>query len=102
MAIRSALAAGLAGLLAFFGPVPVILAGVYLTNSVPANGKMVLSWSSRGTLERADQLTGPWTAVTNSCPYTNQIAPNARYFRLNQTVDATTLHKKVLCGYQGW
>jgi len=29
------------------------------------------------------------------------LQPNSD-FRLNQTVDATTLHKKVLVGYQGW
>src|ERR1039458_6601661 len=29
------------------------------------------------------------------------LQPNSN-FRLNQTVDATTLHKKVLVGYQGW
>ncbi len=78
-------------------------AAATLTNSRPANGSLVISWSSRGTLETATQLTGPWLAITNATnPYTNAITTGAKFFRLNQTVDATTLHKKVLCGYQGW
>ena len=75
---------------------------VFITNSVLANGRMVLSWNSRGTLEMATNLTGPWLAVTNSWPYTNIITGSTSFFRLDQTVDATTLHKKILCGYQGW
>src|SRR5262245_53870948 len=74
-----------------------------LTNSSPINGKISISWNSRGALETADQLSGPWTTITNaSNPYTNTIAAGSRFFRLNQTVDTTTLRKKVLCGYQGW
>lgn len=78
-------------------------AAARLTLSPPANGKSAISWSSRGTLEMATQLSGPWLSISNAPnPFTNQIADGARFFRLNQTVDATTLHKKVLCGYQGW
>ena len=74
-----------------------------LTNSLPGNGNLVISWNSRGALEKANQISGPWTSITNAPnPYTASITNGARFFRLNQTVDATTLHKKVLCGYQGW
>ncbi len=74
-----------------------------LTHSVPAADPVVISWNSRGTLEIADDLGGPWSAVTNATsPFTNLITTNTRYFRLNQTVDTTTLRKKVMCGYQGW
>ncbi len=78
-------------------------AAARLTNSAPANGEMLVSWSSRGTLETAEQISGPWLTVTNaSNPYTNLITAGSRFFRLNQSVDTTTLRKKVLCGYQGW
>jgi hypothetical protein len=67
------------------------------------NGAVFISWNSRGALETADQVAGPWMTITNlTNPYTNALTTGSRFFRLNQTVDATTLRKKVLCGYQGW
>src|SRR5512137_809517 len=78
-------------------------AAARLTNAPSANGEVVISWNSRGTLEMAAQVTGPWMTITNATnPHTNTITTEARFFRLNQTVDAATLRKKVLCGYQGW
>jgi hypothetical protein len=88
---------------AFFVCVTKVGAAARLTNSPPVNGQVVLSWNSRGTLETADQVSGPWLTITNATnPHTNPITSGSRFFRLNQTVDATTLRKKVLCGYQGW
>src|SRR5215204_5312323 len=87
----------------FFIGVMKVGAAARLTNASPANGKVVVSWNSRGTLGIANQVTGPWTSITNPPnPYTNAITTPSRFFRLHQTVDATTLRKKVLCGYQGW
>ena len=80
-----------------------VAAAAQLTNAPPKNGEVVISWNSRGTLEIANQVTGPWITITNAAnPYTNVLTPAPRFFRLNQTVDATTLRKKILCGYQGW
>ncbi len=78
-------------------------AAATLTNSLQANGSLGIGWDSRGALEWAAQISGPWTTITNAPnPYTIPVTNGAKFFRLNQTVDATTLHKKVLCGYQGW
>jgi hypothetical protein len=78
-------------------------AAARLTNAPSANGEVVITWNSRGTLEMAAQVTGPWMTITNATnPHTNAITTGSRFFRLNQTVDATTLRNKVLCGYQGW
>src|SRR5215471_10538862 len=67
-------------------------AAAVLTNSLSAQGAPVISWSGRGALEAAAQLSGPWLAISNAAsPYTNQSMTGAGFFRLNQTVDATTL-----------
>ena len=93
----------LAGILGFLVSAVELYAAARLTNSPPANGNLVIGWDSRGILEKADQISGPWTAIASAPnPYTIPIASGAKFFRLNQTVNATTLHKKVLCGYQGW
>jgi len=74
-----------------------------LTNSAPVNGNLLIGWNSRGSLQKAQQVSGPWSTLTNAAnPYTIRITLSPQFFRLNQTVDTTTLHKKVLCGYQGW
>jgi len=93
----------LAGILGFLVSAVELYAAARLTNSPPANGNLVIGWDSRGVLEKADQISGPWTAIASAPnPYTIPITSGAKFFRLNQTVNATTLHKKVLCGYQGW
>src|SRR5580698_8259882 len=77
-------ALSLASLLFFLGAVVKSNAAAWLTISSPANGQCAISWSSRGTLEMAAQLSGPWMTVSNaSNPYTNQIMAEAQYFRLN-------------------
>ena len=73
-----------------------------LIHAPGAPGEAIVYWNSQGPLETAAQVTEPWltiTTATNSS--TNAITIGAQFFRLNQTVDATTLRKKVLCGYQG-
>ncbi len=68
-----------------------------------AQNGLSITWNSRGTLEIAAQISGPWNQVTNATsPYTNPITGAAKYYRLNQTVDVNSLHRKVLAGYQGW
>jgi len=89
--------------LTFFICVMKVGAAARLTGASPVNGEVVITWNSRGTLETAHQVTGPWTAISNAANiYTSAVSDGSRFFRLNQTVDTTTLHKKVLCGYQGW
>ena len=72
-----------------------LFAAATLTTSPAANGSLIIGWNSRGALEKADEISGPWATITNaSNPYTNPITTGVRFFRLNQTVDATSLHKK--------
>ncbi len=41
-------------------------AAAILTNAPPVNGRLVISWSSRGTLETAQQISGPWSPIGNA------------------------------------
>src|SRR5688572_22974377 len=92
-----------AGILGFLVSAAGLDAAARLTNSVPADDQVVIGWNSRGDLEMANQISGPWLTISNAAnPYTHLITTDEQFFRLNQTVDATTLRKKVLCGYQGW
>src|SRR5713226_9851875 len=52
----------LAGILGFLVSAVELSAAARLTNSPPANGNLVIGWDSRGILEKADQISGPWTA----------------------------------------
>jgi hypothetical protein len=46
---------------------------------------IVLTWTGAGTLESADKITGPWTAVTGAAsPRTVAIAGSAKFFRIRQ------------------
>jgi len=54
-------------------------AAATLTSSLPANGNLVISWNSRGALEKANRISGPWTTITNAPnPYTASITNGAR------------------------
>jgi len=63
--------------------------GLALVRTIPMlypkltpNG-LVIQWNSSGTLQWAPTLTGPYTDLTNSSPYTNSdISSPAKYFRL--------------------
>ena len=47
-------------------------------------GNLVFTWTT-GTLEWADGVTGPWTAVgCVTSPYTNETSASAQFFRLRQ------------------
>jgi hypothetical protein len=78
-------------------------AAARLSTSAVTNEETFISWNSRGVLEMADAISGPWSVVSNAPnPYVAATTNHSRFFRLNQTVDAATLRRKVLCGYQGW
>lgn len=101
-ASRTLVALGVAGGLVF-SSLMKSEAAARLTNSPSGQVASVISWNGRGAMEMAAQISGPWFTISNATsPYTYQMPTGTRFFRLNQTVNATTLHRKVLCGYQGW
>src|SRR5690349_18614551 len=51
--------------LAFFDNT-CLQAAATLTSSLSSNKNLVITWNSRGTLEKADQISGPWTTITNA------------------------------------
>jgi len=66
-------------------------AAATLTTSPAANGNLVIGWDSRGALEQANQASGPWATITNAPnPYATPVTNSVRFFRLNQTVAATS------------
>lgn len=90
------------GLFLFVTPVNSV-AQNQITSITLTNGQVVISWNCRGVLEVADEIAGPWNPLPGATsPYTDPVTNNHKFYHVNQMVDATTLHKKVLCGYQGW
>lgn len=50
-----------------------------------AGGNITIQWTGTGTLESADSVMGPWTAVGNaSSPFTAPTSGAARFYRLRQ------------------
>ena len=78
------------------------------------NPNLVVSWSTSAVyyvLQSATSLTAPvvWKPVTNSVSTigsTNQVtltmSGQKLFFRLASGVDASTMNRKLLMGYQGW
>jgi hypothetical protein len=75
-----------------------------LSIEVDTNAGFLFRWSGRGKLEAATSPGGPWWPLHDALasPFHLSSVSDTRYYRLNLTVDASTLHKKVICGYQGW
>jgi len=78
------------------------------------NTNVVLAWPTSAVyyvMKSATNLTAPvvWKTVTNSVTTsngTNQVVVNTSgqtsFFRLTSGVDASTMNRKLLMGYQGW
>jgi hypothetical protein len=78
------------------------------------NTNLVISWPTSAiyyVLQSATNLTPPraWRTLTNSVTRSNgvnwvtlELADRQAYFQLASGVDASTLHHKLLMGYQGW
>lgn len=58
------------------------------TSSTVSNGKLTLTWTGTGRLERAPAVIGPWTPISPSptSPYTEDVLPNekSRFYRLQK------------------
>jgi hypothetical protein len=50
----------------------------------PAPGAVILNWSGSFVLQSATNVTGPYTDVTNTAPYTNSTSGARMFFRLRQ------------------
>jgi hypothetical protein len=50
----------------------------------PAPGAVILNWSGSFTLQSATNVTGPYTDVTSTAPYTNSTSGARMFFRLRQ------------------
>jgi hypothetical protein len=55
-----------AGLVIFFLSHVNSQGAATLTSALTGNGNMAISWESRGALEVADQISGPWNTITNA------------------------------------
>jgi hypothetical protein len=49
-----------------------------------ANGSITIAWEGGGTLEAAESVLGPWTAVTSSSPYTVTPTQNILFGRIKK------------------
>jgi len=66
-------------------PVPPTLSKSYTPGINGAPGSFVLTWNAGTLLETTNFVTGPWTTITNSSPYTNTISTTNRqiFFRVS-------------------
>ena len=55
-----------------------------LLSLTPAPGAVILNWSGSFFLQSATNVTGPYTDVTNTAPYTNSTSGAQMFFRLRQ------------------
>ncbi|HWY75561.1 MAG TPA: LamG-like jellyroll fold domain-containing protein, partial [Verrucomicrobiae bacterium] len=68
--------AGVSNLTSFTAPVTLTLKRI-------SGNNVQLSWPS-GTLQSAPNVTGPYTSLTNTSPYTNIITGPRQFFRVKQ------------------
>jgi hypothetical protein len=65
------------------GPPPSVLKFSGLTRTT--GNRVLLEWIGTASLEQADNVTGPWTAVTGaSSPLTITVSGTAKFYRLRQ------------------
>ena len=80
------------GLKLFDAAVDWLLGGVVVAPSAAKfspvtkqGNNLVLSWTGGGTLQSADNVTGPWTDVANaSSPFTTAVAVAKKFYRIKQ------------------
>jgi hypothetical protein len=96
------------------GSVPLTTNVINIPSIRLVNSTVVISWPTSAVyyvLQSATNLAAPvvWKTVTNSVITsngTNQVTLNLSgqrsFFRLTSGVDASTMNRKLLMGYQGW
>jgi hypothetical protein len=66
-----------------FLDIAVNIAAQPVVSIVLSNGQAMITWEpGLGTLESADDLLGPWSAVTSAQPHAEPIGSGARYYRI--------------------
>jgi len=76
-------AAGLSNVLVSAGSMfPFSAPSLYVTQTSP--GSLSLQWTGSGTLQTAPALTGPWSDVVATSPYTVTTTGTAAFFRVKQ------------------
>jgi len=49
-----------------------------------SGGQLVISWAGGGTLQYADQITGPWITISGAAtPYQAPVASPHRFYRVH-------------------